>query len=181
MHSPATLRVLLALVTPRLLLTFLASAVLLSAPAEARESLYEPSRAQRLTSAEQAHFGPRSGRFTYDARMIRAARIAQQRAHSQTTWRCWRYVKNALLAARVIATRPRTAWAKQAGDELCRRFGFSRLNLRDPWQAPIGAVIVYGGADAGHVEMRTASGFVSDFVSLQPYPRPLLGIYVKRS
>ena len=44
---------------------------------------------------------------------------------------------------------------------------------------PVGAVIVYGGADAGHVELRTASGFVSDFISPTPYPRPLIGIYVK--
>jgi hypothetical protein len=40
-------------------------------------------------------------------------------------------------------------------------------------------VIVYGGVDAGHVELRTASGFVSDFISPTPYPRPLIGIYVK--
>jgi len=40
-------------------------------------------------------------------------------------------------------------------------------------------VIVYGGADAGHVELRTSNGFASDFVSRSPYPRPVLGIYVK--
>jgi hypothetical protein len=46
-------------------------------------------------------------------------------------------------------------------------------------QAPVGAVLVYGGADAGHVEIRTATGFVSDFISRTPYPRPFLGAYVK--
>jgi hypothetical protein len=29
------------------------------------------------------------------------------------------------------------------------------------------------------VEFRTRLGFVSDFVSLKPSPRPLIGIYVK--
>ena len=46
-------------------------------------------------------------------------------------------------------------------------------------EVPVGAVLVYGGADAGHVEIRTANGFVSDFVSPTPYPRPFLGAYVK--
>ncbi|MEI9896679.1 MAG: hypothetical protein WDN28_23170 [Chthoniobacter sp.] len=40
-------------------------------------------------------------------------------------------------------------------------------------------MIVYGGQDAGHVELRTETGFVSDFVSSSAYPRPVLGIYVK--
>jgi hypothetical protein len=76
---------------------------------------------------------------------------------------------------------PSSAWAKQAGDELCRKYGFLKLDLRDPYKAPVGAVIVYGGHDAGHVELRSKDGFVSDFVSRTPYPRPLVGIYVKRS
>ncbi len=66
-------------------------------------------------------------------------------------------------------------WAKQAGDELCRRYGFTKLAVRNPMKAPVGAVLVYGGPDAGHVEIRTATGFVSDFVSPTPYPRPFLG------
>jgi hypothetical protein len=45
----------------------------------------------------------------------------------------------------------------------------------------VGAVIVYGGRDAGHVELRTPNGYVSDFVSPTPYPRPLVGIFVKQS
>jgi hypothetical protein len=62
---------------------------------------------------------------------------------------------------------------------LTQHYGFKRLSTRNPYDAPIGAVIVYGGADAGHVELRTATGFVSDFVSSEAYPRPVLGIYVK--
>jgi hypothetical protein len=111
--------------------------------------------------------------------MIRAAQIAMSRAYPHPTWRCWHYVKDALLDAGVIDSRPTSPWAKEAGDELCRRYGFRKLAVRDPMRAPVGAVLVYGGADAGHVEIRTATGFVSDFVSPTPYPRPFIGAYVK--
>jgi len=111
--------------------------------------------------------------------MIRAALIAKKRAHRETTWFCWRYVKDALMASGVVSVRPQTAWAKQAGQELSGRFGFRKLQMTDPRRAPVGAVIVYGGEDAGHVEIRTNDGYVSDFVSHTPYPRPVLGIYVK--
>lgn len=156
-------------------------ASLLPLAAHAQNSLYDTSRSLRPTTAEASVLGPKSGNIRYDERMIRAAQIAQQRAHKRTTWFCWRYVKDALLAADVITSRPSTAYAKQAGAELSERFGFTKLRIRNPYAAPVGAVIVYGGPDAGHVELRTARGFVSDFVSATPYPRPLLGVYVKRS
>ena len=102
------------------------------------------------------------------------------RAYPHPTWRCWHYVKDALVAAQVVDSRPASPWAKEAGDELCRRYGFVRLrNVRSPMQAPVGAVLVYGGPDAGHVEIRTTTGFVSDFISPTPYPRPFLGAYIK--
>ena len=50
--------------------------------------------------------------------------------------------------------------------------------MRDPYRAPIGSVLVYGGRGAGHVEIRTKNGFVSDFVSKKPSERPFLGAYV---
>ena len=166
----------------RLLLTLCCLGAVLSAPAlRAGESLYDPSSAQPLTESQRAFFGKRSGQFKYDRRMIRAAEIAAARAGAQSTSRCWHYVKDALLEAGVVSQRPTTAWAKQAGDELCHKFGFRRLHIRSPWDAPVGSVIVYGGHDAGHVELRTESGFASDFVSRTPYPRPLIGVYVKTS
>jgi len=119
--------------------------------------------------------------FKYDRRMIRAAEIAASRAYSKPTWRCWHFVKDALVDAGVVAKRPESPWAKQAGEELCSKFGFRKLPVTDPRDAPVGAVIVYGGADAGHVEMRTESGYVSDFISRTPYPRPLIGVYVKNA
>ena len=148
--------------------------------ARADDSLYDGRHASKPDAEVQHFLGPKAGGIRYDARMIRAAQIALSRAYARPTWRCWHYVKDALLEARVIDSRPTSPWAKEAGDELCRRYGFEKLpKVRNPMQAPVGAVLVYGGADAGHVEIRTATGFVSDFVSPTPYPRPFLGAYVK--
>jgi hypothetical protein len=155
--------------------------VAISATLCAADSLYDRDSARNLSVAEQRQFGAQSGALRYDARMIHAAKIAQKRARRQTTWHCWAYVKDALLAANVVATRPTSPWARQAGDELVQRFGFKRLLQNDPRRAPVGAVVVYGGPDAGHVELRTHDGFVSDFFSPTPYPRPVIGIFVKQS
>jgi hypothetical protein len=133
------------------------------------------------TAHSMALFGCPATQFKYDRRMIRAAKIAASRAYAKPTWRCWHFVKDALLDAGVISKRPESPWAKQAGDELCNKFGFRKLPVADPRDAPVGAVIVYGGADAGHVELRTDSGYVSDFISSTPYPRPLIGVYVKEA
>ncbi|MDD5351019.1 MAG: hypothetical protein PHQ12_12475 [Chthoniobacteraceae bacterium] len=126
-------------------------------------------------------FGPKADGVRYDSRMIHAAQIAEARARQHSVRSCWRYVKEALLAANVVDTYPQTALAKQAGDELINRHGFRRLSISDPFKAPVGSVIVYGGPGAGHVEIRTADGFVSDFESPTPSKRPLLGIFVKPS
>ena len=166
----------------RLQLPLFAAALLaLAGAASAEDSLLDKARAKKLTAEQQSLFGPNSGLLHYDPRMIRAAEIAQKRAHPQMTWHCWKYVKDALLAANVVKTRPTSAWAKDAGDELCRKYGFKKLRVSNPYKAPVGAVVVYGGPDAGHVEIRTHDGFVSDFVSHTSYPRPLVGVYVKPS
>jgi hypothetical protein len=161
---------------PILLITLLVLAA--TSPLRA-ESLRDKSNARPLTAKEQALFGPKSKGLRYDPRMIRAAQIARQRAKPRMTWHCWAYVKDALLAANVVENRPVSVWARQAGTELSRKYGFKKLSTKDPYAAPVGAVIVYGGHDAGHVELRSESGFVSDFTSRRPYPRPVLGIYVK--
>ena len=145
----------------------------------ANDSLYDRTTAQKLDLSKQAVFGPQSGSFRYDQRMIRAAEIAQARARGHSISRCWRYVKNALLASKTIDSYPSTAYAKQAGGELQRRYGFTKLSVRDPFKAPIGSVLVYGGKGAGHVEIRTKYGFVSDFQSTKPSHRPLIGVFIK--
>jgi len=112
--------------------------------------------------------------------LVRAATIAQERAHAHSKSRCWHYVKDALLASGVIDGRPKTALAKQAGDELVRDYGFKKLPIRDPFAAPLGSVLVYTARGAaGHVEIRTKNGFVSDFTSKTPSKRPLIGVYAK--
>lgn len=143
-------------------------------------SLYQRERARPLTSQEQRQLGPQSARFRYDERMIRAAKIATERARRHSTKKCWRYVKKAMLAANLIDSYPKTVYAKQAAVELPRDYGFRKLATRDPYAAPVGSVLVYGGKNAGHVEIRTATGFVSDFSSSKPsLRRPLIGIFVK--
>jgi hypothetical protein len=116
-----------------------------------------------------------------DPRLARAATIADERARAHSRSRCWRYVKEALLASGAVSSYPKTALAKQAGDELVRDYGFKKLAIRDPYKAPVGAVLVYykGRNRPGHVEIRTKTGFVSDFRSKDATRHPLLGVYVK--
>ena len=117
---------------------------------------------------------------TIDPKLCRAATIAQERANAHSRSLCWRFVKNALVAAGVIRSRPTTLLAKQAGKELVNNYGFKKLPVSDPYEAPVGAVLVYGAKKAaGHVEIRTQDGFVSDFRSKIPSRRPLIGVFAK--
>jgi hypothetical protein len=152
----------------------------LARTAAAEDSLLDRSTARSLSPDESVMFGPQAGKFRYDNRMINAAKIAQARAQKHSTNLCWRYVKTALLQARAVSSYPKSAYAKEAAQELPRDFGFRKIRCRDPYRAPIGSVLVYGGADAGHVEIRTERGYSSDFTSPTPYTkRPLIGIFVK--
>ena len=165
----------------RYLLPVILASSLWNSPVKADESLMDRAHAEKLTPGQKALLGPKSGGLRYDARMIRAVEIARQRAHPKMTWHCWKYVKDALLAAQVVDSRPKSVYANRAGAELCHKYGFTKLQISDPYLAPVGAIVVYDGADGGHVEIRTESGFVSDFESRTAYPRPVLGVYVKTS
>jgi hypothetical protein len=115
-----------------------------------------------------------------DPKLCRAATIAEERARAHSHCLCWRFVKEALVAAGVVSSRPQTPLAKQAGQELVNNYGFKKLPVSNPYEAPVGAVLVYGGSRAaGHVEIRTQDGFVSDFRSKTPSRRPLIGIFAK--
>jgi hypothetical protein len=114
-----------------------------------------------------------------DPKLARAATFAQERAHADSQAHCWHYVKHALVAAGVISSYPKTANAAEAGDELMRSYGFKRLPIRDPYAAPIGAVLVYGNRTHGHVEIRTKDGFVSDYHSKNRCFYPLIAVYGK--
>ena len=115
-----------------------------------------------------------------DSRLMQAATIAQERAHAHSRSMCWHYVKEALLAAGVINSRPQSELARDAAQDLVSNYGFKRLLVTDPFSAPVGSVLVYGTSrTVGHVELRTRDGFVSDFSSKTPSRRPLLGVYAK--
>lgn len=129
-------------------------------------------------------FGRSSAPATYDSRidpaLVRAAKLADQRAGAHSTSRCWHFVKDALVASGAVRSRPATAYAIQAGDELMRQHGFVRLRVSDPYRAPVGAVIVYNGfGGAGHVELRTAHGFASDYRSRYACRGRMVGVYAK--
>lgn len=147
--------------------------------------VYKDRKSGRLKSAAvidqfKGRIAPAKVDPRLDKRLLRAATIAQERAHAHSRSRCWHYVKEALLAAGIVNSRPKTVNAKDAGDELVHSYGFRKLPIHDPYQAPVGAVLVYGARRAaGHVELRTRSGFVSDFRSRTPSKRRLIGIYAK--
>ncbi len=143
------------------------------------QSLYHKSEAAAPASRSLSFFGSFASSYHYDSRMLHAAEIATARAYAHSQGSCWRYVKNALLDAGVVDSRPKTAYAKEAASELTNDFGFRRIACNDPLQAPLGSVIVYGGRGAGHIEFRTKTGFVSDFTNVNPSTRPLIGVYVK--
>ena len=121
-----------------------------------------------------AHVDPR-----IDPTLRRAASIAQERANARSRFLCWQYVKQALVAAGAIGSYPKTAYAAEAGQELVRNYGFRQLSVRDPYAAPVGAVLVYGNRYRGHVEIRTRDGFVSDYHSKNRCFYPLLAVYGK--
>lgn len=114
-----------------------------------------------------------------DPKLARAATLAEERSNAHSKAACWHYVKHALFSAGVINSYPKTAYAAQAGDELMRSYGFKRLPIRDPYAAPIGAVLVYGNKNRGHVEIRTKTGFVSDYHSKYRCDYPLIAVYGK--
>jgi len=114
------------------------------------------------------------------SKLMRAATIAEERAHAHSREQCWHYVKEALLASGAVSSYPKTVNAKDAASELVKNYGFKKLAVRDPYKAPVGSVLVYNNKrGAGHVEIRTRHGFASDFRSKIPSPRPLIGVYSK--
>jgi hypothetical protein len=145
----------------------------------ANYSVYDPLAQESPKSWLRSVLGPKATELTYDKRMIAAAEIAASRAAGSSRYCCWRYVKEALVEARVIDSYPKTRYAKEAASELQSEFGFRKLSVSDPYKAPTGSVLVYGGSGPGHIEFRSPIGFVSDFISPKPSNLPLIGIYVK--
>src|SRR5207247_9369225 len=83
-----------------------------------------------------------------DGKLMQAATIAQERAHAHSRSMCWHYVKEALLASGVIDSRPKSELAKDAAQDLVTNYGFKKLPVNDPFDAPVGSVLVYGANHA---------------------------------
>jgi hypothetical protein len=116
-----------------------------------------------------------------DPRLRKAASIAQERANARSKARCWQYVKTALMDSGVIQSYPKSNYATEAGDELVRDYGFKKLPIHDQYAAPVGSVLVFGHGTAGHVVIRTKTGFVSDYWTSNRCKYPLVAVYGKFS
>jgi hypothetical protein len=96
---------------------------------------------------------------------------------------CWKRIKEALLRANVISSYPQSSYAYQAGDELVARYGFRKIAVLSPYDAPVGSILVYRdngeGGGFGHAEFRTPHGFTSDYTSPYPCKFKLTGVYIK--
>ena len=138
---------------------------------------------------------------------IKAAELAERAAQGRRSiGKCYRYVKLALLNSGTVSQYLGGASAINAGPIL-RREGFVDIlaqpgsKIKSPYDAPVGAVLVYRANPTstdrnrihGHIEIRTANGFASDFFSPRartgprengltvtgPSGRTLDGVYVK--
>jgi len=96
---------------------------------------------------------------------------------------CWKRLKEALVKSGAVSSYPSSLYAYQAGDELVARYGFRKINITNPYDAPIGAILVYkdkGEAGGhGHAEIRTIHGFASDYTSRGYCKYRLTGVYIK--
>lgn len=79
----------------------------------------------------------------------------------------------------MIDSYPKSNYAWQAGEELERYYGFRRLQIRDQFAAPIGAVLVFGHGSESHVVIRTKTGFASDYWTKNRCKYPLVAVYGK--
>ena len=103
------------------------------------------------------------------------AKLAEQGTNpGGSTGYCYRAVKNHLCAAGYIDSSEKLwGWqAKNAGPEL-ESIWFKKVS--SPW---IWDVIVYAGGQHGHIEIKTANGYASDYFSkTSPWNRTVIGIY----
>jgi hypothetical protein len=146
---------------------------------DAAGSSWLPHRVSGFSSSYQLPAPRAILNSNIDQVMVKAGNIAEGRALSHPTYLCWRFVKEALLKSGGVASYPQTTCAKDAGRDLVENHGFVRLAVRFASQAPVGSVLVYGGGGAGHVELRTTRGFVSDYRSSRPSSLPFIGAFTR--
>ena len=140
------------------------------------------------------------------SKSIASAKIARASVLSKSIGKCYRYVKRALLAGGAVDHYLGGVAAVEAGPLLIKQgfvdiLGLAQAGIKSPYDAPVGAVIVYkatpGATDKnriyGHIEIRTEDGFASDYfsprartgardnglVSNSSSGRAVLGVFVK--
>lgn len=99
-----------------------------------------------------------------------------KKPREESLGQCYKYVKIALLASGMTKHYLGKEAAKDACGELSKENYRNLLDepnhgLRSPYDAPVGAVIVYDVTDGsrwGHIEVRVSIGFASDYFSLRP-------------
>lgn len=91
------------------------------------------------------------------------------------TKKCYKYVKTALLKSGLSTKYLPGAKAVQAKGTLEKEGFVNVLNdpkIKDSLNSyndfPTGTILVFSGGKAGHIEVKTDSGFVSDFVNKRP-------------
>jgi LysM repeat protein len=137
---------------------------------------------------------------------IKAADLAERRAMPKSKGECYAWVKRALQDSGAVSRYLVGVPAKGAGPELVKEgytnvLGKPGYNIKSPYDAPKGAVLVYGAAPGvtdknakyGHIEIRTDNGFASDYKSAKARTgaasnglvgtgdkaRVLIGVYIK--
>ncbi|SFG74762.1 Murein DD-endopeptidase MepM and murein hydrolase activator NlpD, contain LysM domain [Duganella sp. CF458] len=113
-------------------------------------------------------------------RVATAIAYAMQHKEPKSIGRCLRYVKRALVAAGYFTKYPGVEHAKDFGPTL-QSAGFKNLLVSAPGTnistAPHGSIIIYapvekqtysGGVISGHIEIKHAGGYVSDFNGHNP-------------
>jgi len=130
------------------------------------------------------HYGKReealSGPVAVETSRRGEAISLYQKDERESVSRCYKYVKIALLASGMVRHYLGGEPAKGAGPEL-QKEGYRNLldnpdhGLKSPYDAPLGAVIVYDVTDGSpweHAEVRISDGFASDYFSDRPRTSP---------
>lgn len=173
----------------------------LTIPDQPPTPTFPPSAGRALPASTAAGDVPRPG-----AASVKAAGLAKARVLPRSAGKCYRYVKQALLAGGAVDHYLGGGSAIEAGPELVGQgfvdiFGLPAAAIGSPYDAPVGAVLVYKATATatdrnrihGHIEMRVEGGFASDYFSPRARTGPesngtvlnsssgraLAGVYVK--
>lgn len=149
---------------------------------------------KKLQEKLRTGFTMRTGSSSSSGRSITIKDGVVSRPHRK----CLRGVKTALLRSGAVSKYLPGEKAKHFGGVL-KKEGFINLletdyksKIKSPHDGPVGAVYVYSGGSAGHAEIKTEKGFISDYFSKEPRTgsaanglhgksRKLIGVYIQGS